>query len=127
MNSSTASRSSERHIGLLPPRHRQPENGAATENRAATWAGLSIAEIGAMVGGLIRQGRPLPFVLTALCELFDATVKGYSSSVLLLDRTGARVRKAAGPGLPASYLKQFEGRRVSWVETPFGATINAKT
>ena len=80
-----------------------------------------------MVGGLIRQGRPLPVVLTALCQLFDATVKGYSSSVLLLDRTGARVRNAAGSGLPASYLKQLEGRRVSWIETPFGATINVKT
>jgi C4-dicarboxylate-specific signal transduction histidine kinase len=61
--------------------------------------GLGIAEIGAMVGGLIRQGCPLPVVLTTLCELFDATVKGYSSSVLLLDRTGARVRNAAGSGL----------------------------
>ena len=89
--------------------------------------GLGIAEIGAMVGGLIRQGRPLPVVLTTLCQLFDATVKGYSSSVLLLDRTGARVRNAVGSGLPASYMKQLEGRRVSWIETPFGATINAKT
>jgi hypothetical protein len=24
-------------------------------------------------------------------------------------------------------MKQLEGRRVSWIETPFGATINAKT
>jgi signal transduction histidine kinase len=85
------------------------------------------AEIDAMVGGLIRQGRPLAVVLTTLCQLFDATVKGYSSSVLLLDRTGARVRKAAGSSLPASYLKQLEGRRVRWIETPFGATIKAKT
>ena len=89
--------------------------------------GLGIAEIGAMVGGLIRQGRPLAIVLTTLCQLFDATVKGYSSSVLLLDRTGARVRNAVGSGLPASYMKQLEGRRVSWIETPFGAKINAKT
>ncbi len=101
-------------------------NGAA-EDRASTWVGLGIAEIVAVVGGLIRQGRPLPVVLTTLCELFDASVKGYSSSVLLLDRTGARVRMATGPGLPASYLKQLEGRRVSWIETPCGATINAKT
>jgi hypothetical protein len=79
--------SSERRIGLLPPRHREPGNSAATEDRAATWVGLGIAEIGAMVGGLIRQGRPLTIVLTTLCQLFDATVKGYSSSVLLLDPT----------------------------------------
>ena len=103
--------SSEGCIGLLP---------------SATRVGLDIAEIGAMVGGLIRQGRPLPVVLTALCELFDAAAKGYSSSVLLLDRTGLRVRNAAGPGLPAGYMKQLEGRRVSWIETPFRATINAK-
>src|SRR5579863_1587864 len=99
----------ERHIGLPPPHHRESRDSAATEDRAATWMGLGIAEIGAMVGGLIRQGCPLPVVLTALCELFDATVKGYASSVLLLDRTGARVRNAAASSLPASYLKQLEG------------------
>ena len=101
--------SSERHIGLLRPRHRETRNSAAAADRAATRAGLGIGEIGALVGGLIRQGRPLPVVLTALCQLFDATVKGYSSSVLLLDRTGARVRSVAGSGLPASYMKRLEG------------------
>jgi hypothetical protein len=80
----------------------------------------------------LRIQRPcLPavdlLVLTTLCQLFDATVKGYSSSVLLLDRTGTRVRNAVGPGLPTSYMKQLEGGRVSWIEAPFGATINAKT
>jgi signal transduction histidine kinase len=99
--------SSERHIGLLPQRHRESRNGAPAEERAATWMGLGIAEIGAMVGGLIRLGRPLAVVLTTLCQLFDGTVKGYSSSVLLLDRTAARVREAVGPGLPDSYMKQL--------------------
>jgi signal transduction histidine kinase len=98
-------RTAERHMGLLPVRHREPRKDA--KDRAATWEGLGIAEIGAMVGGLIRQGRPLPVVLTTLCQLFDATVKGYTSSVLLVDRTGARVRNAAGCGLPASYMKQL--------------------
>ena len=118
--------SSERHIGLLPPRHRD-RNGAAAEDRAATWVGPSFAEVAAKVGGLIRQGFPLPVVLTTLCQHFDATVHGCYSSVLLLDRTGTRVRNAAGPGLPASYVKQLEGRRVRWAETRVGATINAKT
>jgi len=119
--------SSERRIGVLPQRHREPRNSPAAEDRAATLAGLGIAEIGALVGGLIRQGRPLPVVLTTLCQLFDASINGYSSSVLLLDRTGARVRKAVGSGLPANYIRQLEGRRISWIETPRGATINAKT
>ncbi len=119
--------SPERHIGLLPTHHREPRNSTAPEDRAAPRIALGIAEIGTTVAGLIRQGRPLPVVLTALCQLFDATVKGYTSTVLLLDRTGARVRSAAASSLPASYLKQLEGRRVSWIETPFGATINVKT
>ena len=86
-------------IALLPLRH-EPRNSAA-EGRAATLPELGMAEIRATVGGLIRQGRPLPVVLTTLCRLFDATVRGYSSSVLLLDRTGARVQNtaASAPGL----------------------------
>jgi PAS domain-containing protein len=119
--------SSEGRIGLLPSHHREPGNSTAAETQAATWVGLGIAAIGATVGELIRQGRPLPVVLTTLCQLFDATVKGYSSSVLLLDRAGTRVRNSVGSSLPASYMKQLEGRRVSWIEIPFGATINAKT
>ena len=80
------------------------------QDPAETAVGLGIGEIGAMAGGLIHQGQPLRVVLSSLCELFEATVKGYSSAVLLLDRGGARVRSAAGHGLPAGYLKQLEGR-----------------
>jgi len=116
--------SSERHIDLLPTRHRR--NGGAEDERAARME-IGIAEIGAMVGGLIRQGCPLPVVLTTLCQLFDSSVKGFLSSVLLLDRTGVRVRNAAGPGLPASYVKQLEGRQVRWIEASSGAAIYAET
>jgi signal transduction histidine kinase len=118
--------SSEQHIGLLSPRHRD-RNSAAVEDRETPLVGLGFAEIAAKVGGLIRQGFSLPDVLTALCKHFDATVHGCSSSVLLLDRTGTRVRNAAGPGLPASYVKQLKGRRVRWIETRVGAMTNAKT
>jgi len=118
--------SSERHIGLLPSRHRD-RNGATAEVRAATRVGLGFAEVAAKVGGLIRQGFPLPVVLSTLCQYFGATVHGCSSSVLLLDRTGTRVRNAAGSGLPASYMKQLKGKRVRWADTSFGATISATT
>jgi signal transduction histidine kinase len=118
--------SSEQHIGLLPPRHRD-RNRASAEDRTATWVGLDLAEVAAKVGGQIRQGLPLPVVLATLCQFFDATVHGCSSSVLLLDRTGTKVRHAAGSSLPASYMKQLEDERVRWAETPFGATIKAKT
>src|ERR1700704_5874509 len=83
---------------------------AKIESGTVAWAGLGIAEIAARVGGLIRQGRPLPVVLSALCQLFDATVKGLSSSVLLLDRTDTRVRNDAVFGLPASHMKQLAAR-----------------
>jgi signal transduction histidine kinase len=97
--------SSERRIGLLPQRH-ESRNSAPAEDRAAR-VGLGIAEIGAVVGGLIRRGRPLPVVLTTLCQLFDAAAKGYSSCVLLLEPAGARVRNAVGWGLPSSYMEQL--------------------
>jgi len=126
MTSAAVSCSPGRRVDSLPPRHRESTTSAA-EDRAATSAGLGIAEVAAMLGGLIRQGRPLPLVLTTMCQLFDATVKGFSSIVLVLDRTGARVRNAAGPSLPTGYMKQLEGRRVSWIETASGATINGKT
>jgi hypothetical protein len=83
-----------------------------------------IAEIEGKVGALIRQEGPLPVVLTSLCQFFDATLKGCFSTVLLLDCTGTRVRIAVECGLPASYMKQLEGRRVKWIETPFGAKTN---
>jgi signal transduction histidine kinase len=114
--------SSERHIDLTPAPHRESGNGAAAEGRAAR-VGLGIDEIGAMVGGLIQQGHPLPVVLATLCQLFDATVKGYSSSIFLFDHSGTRVRNAVGSGLPASYLKNLEGRRVSWFETLLAAPV----
>jgi len=116
--------SSERHIDLPPSRHRR--NGGAEDERAARME-IGVAEIGAIVGGLIRQGCPLPVVLTTLCQLFDSSVKGFLSGVLLLDQTGVRVRNAAGPGLPASYVKQLEGRQVRWIEASSGAAIYAKT
>jgi signal transduction histidine kinase len=116
----------DRRIGLVASLHREPRSGAAPEGRAVAPAALGIAELAAVVGGLIRQGQPLPAVLTGLCQLFDAAVKGFASAVLLLDRSDTKVRLAAGGRLPASYLQQLEGRSVSWVDTPFGATIDGK-
>jgi PAS domain S-box-containing protein len=62
---------------------------------------------------MVAWGRPLPVVLDALCGLLDGTAEGCSSSVLLLDRTRARVRQAIAPGLPPSYNESLEGRTVS--------------
>jgi len=58
----------------------------ATMEPTTACSGFGIAQVGAMIGGLIHRGRPLSIVLTNLCELIDAAAKGYSSSVLLFDR-----------------------------------------
>ena len=85
------------------------------QDRVAMWVGLGIAHMGAMIGGLLQQRRPLPAVLDALCRLFDAAVEGCSSSVLLVDRSRTRVRRAIGPGLPSGYSELLEGQLVSCV------------
>ena len=88
------------------------------EDRSAMWMGPGIAQIGAMIGGLLQQRRPLPVVLDALCRLFDAAVEGCVSSVLLVDRTRSRVRRAIGPALPSGYNELLKGQLVSCVEAP---------
>jgi signal transduction histidine kinase len=71
--------------------------------------GFGVAYVGAMIGGLIQQGRPLPDLLSTLCRLFDAAAEGYCSSILLFDRTRTRIRHAVGPGLPYGYRGHLEG------------------
>jgi signal transduction histidine kinase len=120
-------RSSEWRANLSLPHRCEDRASATAEHRTATEVGPSLADISAMVGRVIRQGRSLAEVLGALCEIFDATVEGYCSSVFLLDRTGARVQSAAAHGLPANYLKELEGTRVRWIEAPLEAASGAKT
>jgi signal transduction histidine kinase len=91
---------------------------------AVVWSGFGISYIDAMIGALIQQGRSLPVLLNALCGLFDATVDGCFSSILLLDRTRTRVQHAVGPGLPQSYNELLEGRLVSGSEGPCRIAAN---
>ena len=96
------------------------------EDGVAMWVALEIAQIGAMIGGLLQQRRPLPTVLDALCRLFDAAVEGCFSSVLLVDRTRTRVRRAIGPGLPSGYSELLEGQLVGCVAAPSGMLITRR-
>jgi PAS domain S-box-containing protein len=91
--------SSAQDVDSLAPRHREP--------RSVGWVGLSHAEISAKVSGLIRRGDPLPVVLTGLCQFFDATAKGFSSRILLIDREGTVAGNAAALGFPNRYMKQL--------------------
>jgi PAS domain S-box-containing protein len=72
---------------------------------------------------MVALGSPLPVVLDALCRLLDATAEGCFSSVLLLDRTGAKIAHAAAPGLPSSYREFLKGRPVTCAEGPCGMTV----
>jgi len=84
----------------------------ATMEPTTACSGFGIAQVAAMIGGLIHRGRPLSIVLTNLCELIDAAANGYSSSVLLFDRAHTRIRHIIGPGLPAAYNELLERRAV---------------
>ena len=97
------------------------------EDRVATWVGLGIAQIGTMIGGLLQERRPLPAVLEALCQFFDAAVEGCVSSVLLVDRTRTRVRRVIGPGLPRGYNDHLAGQLVSCVAASGGTSTSPKT
>jgi signal transduction histidine kinase len=90
--------------------------GWERQDRPAQGVGLGISQIGATIGGLLQQKSPLVVVLDAMCRYFDAAVGGCFSSVLLVDRTGTRVRRAVGPGLPSGYNELLEGQLVSCVE-----------
>jgi signal transduction histidine kinase len=95
-----------------------PLNGGwEHQDRPAPWAGLGIAQIEAMIGGLLQRRRPLAVVLDALCRIFDAGVEGCFSSVLLFDRTRTRIRRAVGPALPCGFNELLEGQLVSCVAT----------
>ena len=92
--------------------------GWEREDRQALWVGLGIAQVVEMFRGQPQPGRPLVAVLDALCRLFEDTVEGCFSTVLLVDRirTGV-VRHPLDPGQPTRYDELIEGRRVSCVGT----------
>ena len=115
------------HVGKVEPHIHDCWTPTPESACAQLSSGFGIAYVGAMIGRLLQQGRPLPVVLNALCRLFDATVEGYFSGVLLLDRTRTRVRYAVGPGLPSSYNELLKGQLVSCVEAPAGIAVTRKT
>lgn len=61
---------------------------------------------------LIGGDRPLPEVLTAICEVVEAQSDGMIASILLLDPAGARLRHGAAPSLPAAYCEAIDGLTV---------------
>jgi PAS domain S-box-containing protein len=76
---------------------------------------------------MVAMGRPPRDVIDGLCRLLDQTAEGCLSGALLLDRTGACVEHAVGPGLPPSYSEALAGAAVSCEAGPCGMAACLKT
>jgi PAS domain S-box-containing protein len=61
---------------------------------------------------LIAQGAPLEQTLDLLLRSIEAQSPGMLCSVLLLDPDGIHVRHCAGPSLPESYTRAFDGESI---------------
>jgi len=58
---------------------------------------------------MIAQGEALPRILEALCQVVEAQASDLLSSCLVLDTHGTRLRHAAAPRLPQSYIDAIDG------------------
>jgi diguanylate cyclase (GGDEF)-like protein/PAS domain S-box-containing protein len=61
---------------------------------------------------MIAMNAPLEEILDRLMRLMESQVTGIFGSVLLLDKEGKRLRHAAAPSLPGTYVKAIDGIRV---------------
>ena len=61
---------------------------------------------------VIGAGSPLTSTLDALCRLAQEVDRTTLVSILLLDRTGKRIRRGGVASLPASYAEALDGGRV---------------
>jgi PAS domain S-box-containing protein len=61
---------------------------------------------------MVAGGEPMPAILEALCRLVESTTTGCYCSVVLVDRSGARLEHGAAPSLPASFITSIIGRPV---------------
>src|SRR5262245_21986700 len=57
-------------------------------------------------------GASLPHALTRLVQLVESHTTGMLCSILVLDRDGVRLRHAAAPSLPESYIKAIDGSSI---------------
>ena len=58
---------------------------------------------------MIASGKPMSETLTALLRMVESQSSEIVCSLLLLDADGVHVRHAAGPSLPAEYIKAIDG------------------
>jgi len=61
---------------------------------------------------MVAQARPLAFVLDQLCRAVEEISPGSICSVLRVSREDSRFRAGAGPSLPDSYNRIFDGKPI---------------
>ncbi len=74
---------------------------------------------------MIATGVPLPRVLDALCELVERLAPGCWCSVLLVERSGARLEHGAAPSLPEPFARALHGRPLHAGGGPCGLAASA--
>jgi PAS domain S-box-containing protein len=62
---------------------------------------------------MLARGYSFPFVLDALCQLFEETVEECYCSVVLVDSSGTHLEHGAAPSLPDSFINSIIGRPVN--------------
>jgi PAS domain S-box-containing protein len=62
---------------------------------------------------MVADGRAMPRILEALCDLVESTATGCYCSVLLVDAQGRYLEHGAAPNLPASFITSIIGRPVN--------------
>jgi PAS domain S-box-containing protein len=67
---------------------------------------------------MMARGDPLVSVLAALCRIVEEIAGGSLCSILLVDSNGAKLRHAAAPSLPRSYMQWIDGRAIALEEGP---------
>jgi PAS domain S-box-containing protein len=58
---------------------------------------------------MIASGKPMPETLATLLRMVESQSPDIVCSILLLDADGVHMRHAAGPSLPAEYIRAIDG------------------
>ncbi len=61
---------------------------------------------------LIATGVPLPTVLSEVCVMVEAHLRGAMCSILLLDKPSQTLHHGAAPSLPLAYQQAIDGRAI---------------
>jgi PAS domain S-box-containing protein len=76
---------------------------------------------------MVARGRPLPTILDAVCAVVEAAAPGCHCSIMLIDQSGTRFQRGAGPTLPSGFLDAVDGGAVTYESGPCGMAASLNT